>query len=249
MKKMGKRKSLSLARRIICDFMYFSYKMTLNTVAVEKHMKLSALIEAQRNCPVKLSWFAIFIKAFALISAKHAVLRQTYFSFPTPHIYEYEDTTAILTVERIFEEETIVLLNKIKQPEHLSLVALDAKIQKAKNAPLDQVRSFRTPLKINRLPFLLRRLCWWLAFNISKYRGRYLGTFLVTNMAHTVPVLSLRSPMSFNLTFDVFNINALSLVRFFYDHRLLDGVMATRIMFELEQVLLGEILDEIKAIG
>ena len=59
-----RRKSLSLGRRILCDYLHFSGGG--HTAAAERLMRLADVAEARRRASPRPSWGAIMTKAFAL---------------------------------------------------------------------------------------------------------------------------------------------------------------------------------------
>jgi hypothetical protein len=239
-----KKIRLSSARRFMNDLMHFSKKIPL--VSIERTMQLSTLIEARQRLSLRPSWFIIFTKAFAQVTAQCPTLRRAYLLFPHPHLYEVNQTSVMFPIEREVENEPMVLFTRINQPEAMSLPALDKLIKNNKKKPVFKVNSFRRILRLNRLPFPFRRLIWWLGLNVGSFRNKYFGCFGITGMpnlgASSVHVLS---PMSSNITFGVFQPDGQVIVKLFWDHRVFDGVMAAKALEALERVLQQEILDEL----
>ncbi len=48
---------------------------------MQRTMDLAALVEARAACDQRISWNAIFVRAYALVAARHRELRRTYMPF------------------------------------------------------------------------------------------------------------------------------------------------------------------------
>lgn len=247
-KNRGKKIKLSLARRSIIDLMYFSKKMSLNSVSAERYLELTPLIEARKSCPNRISWYAIFFKAFAKVSEEIPELRQSYFPLMFPKIYQYHETAGSIAMERQIDGETFVVYLKIEHPQQKSLLEIDQMIKKSKDCSPEEIPSFRRFLKINRFPFFIRRFLWWAGLNIYSYRLRYFGTFGLTGIGQGVRSLQVKSPMSVNFVFDMSQTDVNPLVRLFWDHRIFDGVIVIRIMERLQYYLNHDLVTEIETI-
>lgn len=237
-KKRGKRIPISFARRCMMDLMYFSQKISGHRVSAEYQLDLSAFQEHQ----LQISWFAIFIKAFAQVSAKYPELRQILFSFPWTYLYQYQRTVAMLAIEREVDGENMVMYLKIDSPEKQSLKAIHQQIQESKTMPIEKNLSFRRFIKFNRFPFLLRRIYWWMGYHLPYFRLHYFGTYGVTGAGRGLRSLSIQSPLGVNFAFD----KNTGLFRLFWDHRLFDGVIVATMLKDLQETLNGSILNEIK---
>ena len=55
------------------------------SIPMQRRMQLDDLVAARRSWPRPASWCAIFLKAYAIVSADRAELRRTYMPFPWPH--------------------------------------------------------------------------------------------------------------------------------------------------------------------
>jgi hypothetical protein len=241
-KKRGCRIEIPFSRRCMIDFMYFSQKMSKHLVSAELNLDLSELARAREKSQQKISWFAIYIKAFAMVSAKYPELRQVLFSYPFPYLYQYQRTVAMLAIEREIEQENMVMYLKIDSPEKLSLESIHQMIHESKTMNPQDNLSFRRFLKFNRFPFLLRRLYWWMGVHLPMFKMHYFGTFGVTGAGRGLRSLTIKSPVGVNFVFDT----ASGLFRLFWDHRLFDGVIVTRMLNELQHIFDTTILKELK---
>ena len=243
-KKRGQKLKLNFSRRCMIEFLNASQDVSLNSVSAEKFLYLTPLIQARQNCSVKISWYAIFLKAFAKVSSKYPELRQSYFRFPKPYLYQYHRTVGMVAIERQVEEETMVMYLKVDSPEKNPLLHIDQLIKHSKDCAVDSEPSFRRFLKFNRLPFLLRRLCWNLGMNMPTKKLHYFGTFGLTGIGLGVRSLSVKSPLPVNFVFDMSQTDQKPIVRLFWDHRIFDGIVVISFFKELEHILNTEIVSE-----
>ncbi|MFL5244364.1 MAG: hypothetical protein ACJ8FY_19870 [Gemmataceae bacterium] len=242
----GRNIRLSLPRRFIGDLVHFAKQVP--TVPVQRRMHLAEVSGARLLAQPRPSWCAVFTKAFALVAGARPELRRAYLAFPSPHLFEAGGNVASIAVERRIGEEDAVLFGRVTGPEQRSLAALDEKIRLFKQAPVEKVGSFKQALSISRLPLQLRRLVWWAGLNVSgKYRSQKLGTFGVSSYSGLgANSLHPLSPLTIALNYGPVESNGQVDVRLIYDHRVMDGSTVARALAEMEQVLEGEILAELR---
>jgi hypothetical protein len=243
----GRFVSLSPCRRFIGDLVHFARKVPV--VTVQRRMALRPLVDARAACPTPPGWTAIFLKGYGLVARRYPELRRAYLPLPWPHMYEHPRSVASVAIERRYREEAGVFFAILPNSESMPLVEISDLLRQYKEAPLKRFGTFRRILRVARLPFLLRRLLWWLTLNISgRFRARYLGTFGMTVLSGMgVNIGSILSPLTTALTYDVFLPDGSLDVRLVFDHRVLDGGTVARALADLEAVLLGEILTEVQA--
>src|SRR3954465_3307973 len=82
-----RRMRIPRSRRLTMDVLHYQAKVP--TCAHDRVCDFRSTAEARERCPVRISWSMIFIKAFGLVAARHAVLRQTFLRWPWPHIYQH----------------------------------------------------------------------------------------------------------------------------------------------------------------
>ncbi|WNV91265.1 hypothetical protein [Umezawaea sp. Da 62-37] len=212
-------------------------------------MRLGEVVAARTAMRDRVSWCAIFVKAYAIVSARHPELRRAYFSFPWAHLYEHPATAASFSVERTYHGEDAVFFSRIVRPEALSLREVDAIVRKHKTAPLGSLRSCRRILGLSALPFPARRLVWWLAVQArGPWRADFLGTFAASVTASQGGAsLHQLSPLTTTLNYGQLEPDGTLDVRLTYDHRVLDGSTVARALVALEDVLRGEVLAELKS--
>ena len=188
------------------------------------------------------------LKAYATVAAARPELRQAYLRFPWPSFYQHRANIASVGIERLYRGEPGVFFARVPQPELLSLASLDALLRKHKAAPIEEISSFRHALWVSRLPRPLRRLIWWLGLNVSGLRRAiFFGTFGISVVASLGAAgLHVLSPLTTTLNYGTFELDGTLDVRLVYDHRVMDGGTVARVMADLEDVLHGQILEELQ---
>lgn len=242
----GHRISLSPARRLMGDLMRASRGVPL--IPLERRMQLAPLVAARRASPCRLGWCAIFTKALAVVAASRPELRRAYLTVPWAHLFEHAESVASIAIERRLGGEDAVLFELIRAPDQRTLAELQADIDRAKNDPIETIGAFRRELRLARLPAPLRRLAWSFGLNCSgSERSKNFGTFGVSAIASLgASQLFVRAPLTTSLYYGPFDKSGSLDVRLVFDHRVLDGATVARAMADMEDVLLDEILAEVR---
>jgi hypothetical protein len=239
---------LSRARRLAIDYLHFA--AGIPTVPVQRRVHLKPVIEARAALADRPSWTAIFVKAFAAVSAEVPELRRAYVKLPWPHLYEYPVPVASVMVERDFEGEKAVLAGRVKDPSALALPELARRLRAFQETPVAEQKYFRRALRLTRLPRPLRRLIIWLGLNAASHRIRHFGTFgLSVYSALGAESLHPLAPLTALVNYGVFTADGDVDVRVVYDHRVLDGATVARALGRLEEVLTGPITEELRALA
>lgn len=243
----GRRIALSRPRRFIGDLLHFSHKIP--AVPAQRTMRLADLVAARASWSERVSWCAIFIKAYAIVAARRPELRRTFLPFPWARLYEHPCNVASFTIERQYQGEDEVFFAKIAKPELISLTTLDAIIRAYKTADIEKVDSFRQALNLSGLPKPLRRLAWWVGLETyGPFKAYHFGTFGVSVVSSFgASSVFLLSPLTTTLNYGVFEPDGRLDVRLTYDHRVVDGAKVARAMTHLEEVLLEEVRAELLA--
>jgi hypothetical protein len=211
-------------------------------------MHLADVAQARAANPAKPSWFAVFAKAYGIISARRPELRRSYLTLPWPRLFEHARNVAVLPIERRLPDENVVLYVSLAEPERQTILQLDARIRRQKQEPLENNSFFQTQLWTSRLPRPLRRLLWWLGLNLlGRVRANFYGTFGITSVsAFGSCLVTILPPLTTTLTYGVVEADGGVTVRLCFDHRVMDGAEPARALAELEEVLNGEILAELR---
>jgi hypothetical protein len=214
-------------------------------------MQLAPLVAARNLASPRPGYCAIFTRAYGLVAVERPELRWAYIPLPWAHFYEHPFNIASVAIERDYGSEKAVFFGHIRAPEHQSLMTIEEHLRRYKEAPIEEIALFRRVLYTCRLPVLLRRLLWKIGISISGHkRSRVLGTFGISvTSALGASTQHLLTPISTALNYDVLSADGSLDVRLTYDHRVLDGGTAARTLAELEEVLKGTILDELRGLA
>jgi pyruvate/2-oxoglutarate dehydrogenase complex dihydrolipoamide acyltransferase (E2) component len=245
-KAVGRTFAVSPFRRLVADLMHFGRQVP--AVTVDRRMHLAPLIAARASAASPPSWTAIFAKAYSMLGRDYPQLRQSYLSFPWARIYEHPHSVVALNVERRLPDEDVVLFCLIRGAENRSLQELDAIVRHHKEAPVEELRSYQRSLALGRVPSPLRRWFWWAALNMcGRRRCHNFGTFSISSVAslgagllHVIPVLTS------SLHYGLFDNEGRLDVRITWDHRVMDGAAVARMLADLEAVLTGPIMRELR---
>jgi hypothetical protein len=233
----GRTFPLSVPRRLICDLLYFARQAP--TVPVQRRMHLDGLVGARAQAARRVSWCAIFTKAYARVAVQFPELRRAYLSFPTPRLYQHPYSIASVAVERLYGGENAVFFAHLREPEGQTLWQLDEHLRRFKEEPIETFGLFRRALKVSRLPRWLRRALWWYGLNTSGLRrARHMGTFGVSVYSGLgAESLHPLSPLTTTLHYGVLRRDRTMPVRITYDHRVMDGATVARALALMEDVL------------
>ena len=173
----GRRFRVPLSRRLSWDLLSFHQSVPL--CAHDRRMNLRAVADARDTCAQRVSWPALFIKAYAIVAAEVPQLRQTWYRWPWAHIYQHPHSVATLTVQREFRDDDWLFWGLISAPEKSDLVELQRLIDRYRDGDVKKV--FAKQLQLAHLPTVVRRAIWWSNLNVAtKNRAKRLGTFFVS---------------------------------------------------------------------
>ena len=241
-----RRLKLPRSRRLTIDVLHYNRRVP--TCAHDRRCDLSRVAQLRSQLPVRISWSLLFIKAFAIVAAKKSLLRQTYVSWPWPHILEHPHSVGMLATQRDHGGEPWLFWSRFVKPELRSLIDLQQKLDQFQTQPVEQV--FAQQWQLSALPTWLRRCIWWWTFNMAgKKRANRVGTFFLTTLAGKG--VEIQNPPAFltsNLTFGPLGDSGYCRVTISYDHRLMDGAYIADTLIELEATLNGEIARELAEI-
>src|SRR5690606_16165753 len=133
------------------------------TCAHDRICDFRPIVEARKRCPQRIALPVLFVKAFALIAEKHAVLRQSLIRWPWPHLYEHPYSVAMVATHRDFRGEPWLFWSRLTRPEAKPLLQLQADLDHYLTAPCNKV--FLRQVQMSALPTPIRRLLWWWTLN------------------------------------------------------------------------------------
>ncbi|WP_435006151.1 hypothetical protein P12x_003798 [Tundrisphaera lichenicola] len=237
---------LSVPRRLIADLLHFAGRVP--SIPLSRLMDVSSLFAARKAHPARPSWSVIFMKAYAKVAMEHPPLRRALLEWPTARMYEHPQTNCSLAIERTFDGEEGVFFGMFRAPEGQTIGELQRSLIEFKDAPLDEIGFFRRMIRVSRFPTPIRRFLWSASLNVSgRARAKRFGTFGVTTLGgRGVEQIHPLSPLTTTLTFGPIDASGKVTVKIIYDHRVLDGAYVARRLGDLEEILKGEILEELK---
>jgi hypothetical protein len=241
----GRRLALSPPRRVVLEVLTHALKAPL--VPVARKMDLRRVAAARVAAIGKPSWTTLFVRAFGIVSSRHPPLRRTFMQWPFPHLYEHPDTVCAVAVERQWNDEPAIFFGNVLAPERQDLAAIQRRIHRYRERPIEEIGRFRRQIFLGRCPWLIRRAIVWGALHLSGPQRVYrFGTFGVTNYGQW-GAESLRpiAPITALLTLGPIDEDDRGVVKIVYDHRVLDGAFVARCLAELEDTLNTQIAQEL----
>lgn len=239
-----RRLSLSRSRRLTIDVLHYNRKVP--TCAHDRRCDLSRVAELRSQLPVRISWSLLFIKAFGIVASKRSVLRQSYVSWPWPHVIEHPYSIGMLATHREHQGEPWVFWSRFSQPENRSLIDMQQHLNRYQTDPVE--KAFQQQWQLSALPTFLRRCFWWWTLNLAgNRRARRIGTFFLTTLAGKG--VEIQDPPAFltsNVTYGPLDETGHSRVTISYDHRLMDGSTVADCLIELEATLNNVIARELE---
>jgi hypothetical protein len=241
------RRLLSSDRALPCDILYFARKIPM--ARVEISLDLLKVAEQRSAVQPRISWSALFLKAFGLVAERQPCLRQSYMAWPIPHVYQHQSNVAMVAVHRELAGCPRLCWGRVIEPGKRRLRDIQIQLDRYAQQPVEQV--FRKQLQLSRLPWPLRRLAWWTALNVSgRVRQRQVGTFSMSSLAgQGVNNRDHPSLCTCSLTYGPLDRNGGCLVTLVYDHRLLDGMQAAQALQNIGVGLQSEILNELRQLA
>ena len=235
---------LSSNRSLVLDILHYDQRMP--QCAHDRRFDLGQTDELRRSAGQRVSWPAIFMKAYGLLSVQRPVLRQCFFRWPWRHLYQHPESVGTIVVSRRHADEDRLCWGRISRPESYSLASLQQRLDRFKNEPVETM--FRRQLQISRLPTPLRRLLWWTTMNLSgRKRASRLGTFGMSTLAgQGAEIQQPPSVLASTLTYGPMDENGRARVTIVYDHRIMDGSTVASCLVDLEATIHGAIRDELR---
>jgi hypothetical protein len=231
----GKTFRIPYSRRLSWDLLWFNQSVPL--CGHDRYCNLSALAAARKAADVRISWPAIFLKAYALVAQEVPELRQTWHRWPWAHLYQHPSSVGTLTVQREVKGERWLFWGTVVEPEAMSLIDIQRMVDHfTTGSPRDL---FGREQKLARLPTILRRMIWgWNLHVAHRKRATRLGTFFLSTLAGRG--VEIQVPPSIHtgcLTYGPIDECGKLKVTLAYDHRVLDGALIAEVLARLEATL------------
>lgn len=232
------------SRATVCDIL--RYDRYVPTCAHDRRFKLGALAEARRQAAVRISWPAIFMKAYVLNAGRFPRLRQTWMSWPWPHFYQHAEHVGTLVMHREFEDDDWLFWARLPKLGTRSLRAIQQDIDRYQTQPVEQV--FQRQLWLARRNALFRRFCWWLTFQVSgRKKCKRLGTFFLSTISGKgAEIQEPPSMLTAGFTYGPMDAEDTTRVTMTYDHRMMDGHHVADILAGFECTMQTVMLEELR---
>ncbi len=230
-------------RRLVGDLLSISARLPL--FPIEREFDLGELAALREETSPRISWVALFVKAYGLLAADIVELRQSYMQWPWPHIFQHEQSVAMVAVNRSTLSGDRLFWGRFTAPEKMSLTEIQIQLDDYKHGQIE--KTFRRQMRVSRFPTPLRRLAWWMSLNLSAIRrARRIGTFGLSTVASLGAVNRFHPTCTTtSLSYGPLTPAGRTLVTIVYDHRMIDGAPLARALAELEAILQGPIAEEL----
>jgi hypothetical protein len=237
---------VTVGRRLVAEYMHQSRNVP--TVAVSREFALGHLAAVRAETRPKVSWVALFAKAYGLAARRHAALRRSWTTFPFARLYEHDQSVCVVLVEREWGGEEVVLGGRVRGPETTSLRDLSQHVRRLQTAPVWSISCFRQILRLGRYPGLLRRFLLWSSLHWSgRKRSKRFGTFLISSLGNFgCGSANPRFPLTGYLSYGPISADGRTTVSLTFDHRVLDGRQAARALADMESFLNTVLLAELR---
>lgn len=242
----GHARPISAARALVLDVLHFARGLPI--VPCDRRFELAELADLRANVRPRVSWPALFLRAYGQVSAELPALRTSYLRWPWPRFYEHAATVGMISVQRRHDDEDRLCWGRFVQPETQSLVEIQTALDAYQQGPVEE--TFRSQVHLSRLPGPLRRLIWWTNLNLLLgKRAKRLGTFGMSVLAGQGAFNRLHpSFLTTSLSYGPLDERGRMLVTLLFDHRVFDGALAAEALARLEQKLRGTIASELRAL-
>lgn len=236
---------LSLPRRMVCDFLRAGRRA--ESVTFERVVSLPAVVAARQAADPRPGWAVVFAKAAGVAAERCPELKQAFIPHPWPRLSEYPMPVAGVVVAKEHAGEEYLFVLHLHDPGKKTLAELDTRVRKAKDEPVAKTGAFRRAVRVGKLPWPVRPLVWDLLDWSGNLRAAHLGTFGVSvTGGWGATALTLRTPWAVALHTGTFAPDGTLPLRVTFDHRVLDGRAACRILAGIEAALSGPVRAELE---
>ena len=245
MKLAPRYRPVPLHRRWVNELLHFGIRSPV--VGCNWTINVAPVVAARAARQPSIGWAAIWMKALALVGRRRPALRTAYLPFPWSRYYVHPTTVASVIVERTWRGAAAVFFEQYKEPDTMSLADLDAQLRSLKQKPVEAIGGFRRMIRFTRPPFPIRRLIWIIVLHWSgRLRSRNMGTYAINPFPTPGQVMQSTTPITLLLYYGLVEPNGDTLVQVLFDHRVLDGVEAYRLIRDVEATLNREIVAELE---
>lgn len=216
---------------------------------VERRVQLGDVARVRSETAARVSWTAVFARAYGLASRQYPQLRQIYVAWPWPRIYQDSRCVISVAVNRQFGDSERLYFGRIFDPDSRPVDSIQLDLDRFQCA--DPEVEFGVQSRGARLPWPVRRLLWWWRMEVEyKKRVRRSGSGAISTLAgHGVTNRLHPCVNTTSLSFGPIESDGQSLVTLQCDHRVIDGVVGARALNELCDTLRTRVADELASLG
>jgi hypothetical protein len=234
-------------RALVLDVLHYARGVPL--FPVERPFELGELAVLRRLAPRRISWCALLLKAYGMVSADHDALRRVYRRWPWPHFYQHGEVVITIAIHREHHGHQRLCWGRITAPQQTPLVRLQEQLDYYATAPVE--KAFRTQVRLSRLPAALRRACWRLGADFyGPRRAKHIGTGAISTLAGQGALNRFHPTITTtSLNYGPVDESGRAWVTLLCDHRVADGFIMARALADLEKALVGPVREELASLA
>lgn len=174
----------------------------------------------------RVSWAALFLRAYALACRDYAPLRQSYHGFLWGRIYQSAHVGIAISVNRRVDDHDQLYFGRLGDTDQLNIRAIQDQLNYFQYH--DPQVAFRQQYQAARLPRLLRDLIWWWRLEVDyRNRNQRIGSASLSTLAgHGAYNRHHPCLLTSSLSYGPIDAKGQTLVTLQCDHRVMDGVQA-----------------------
>lgn len=213
---------------------------------VDRSMGLETVAAARSAAAVRIGWAAIFLKAYALVARETPALRSWLAGRFLQRIATSSESVAVLAVNRADAGDDRLFFARLAQPDATPLPLLQASIDRFVTRPVED--TYKRQIQLESVPGWLRRtILRWNMRSTSPKRVTRIGTFSLSTLAGYSATNRFHPTIcTTSLSYGPLDRDGRCLVTAIADHRVLDGVAVAKALARLEEVLVTEIVSELR---
>ena len=217
-----------------------------NTSSTTKTASTSQPVSGQR-----IGWAAIFLKAYSLVAREMPVLRTWLvrgFSTGGLRLATASESVATLAVNRVEQGEDRLFWARLAQPDARPLPEIQQFVVDCTTRPVEEM--FKRQLQLEMVPgFLRRTILRWNMNSFSQKRAARIGTFSLSTLAGLGAINRFHPTIcTTSLSYAPLEADGRCLVTLIADHRVLDGAVVARALARLEEVLVNDMVAELRSL-
>lgn len=201
-------------------------------------------------CGSRVTETAILLKAIGIAQRAHPDSRSIL--LPWGRVVTLGHIVAGFTVERFVRTHPAVFLGTIESPDIKPLEQIMSELQQYSECSITEHPQLEIERRFSEMPWLFRRLVFWLGLNFPAFRIRHMGASFGLTSLGKYGVKALTGPCVCTSTFGVGAVedrpavlNGKVIVRptmtlsLLFDHRVIDGAAAARFLRDVKELVEG----------